>query len=338
MVRFFSILLIGFVCQIFIFEPAILSASTFKLGSIVVEGNNRISDEAVVNYARLSPDTDLSPAELNTAYKKVLDTGLFKNVVFKRDGKKLIITVLEYPTVNQISFEGNKKFTDEKLASLLITKSNLALTPVSLEKDLIALRAVYKNTGRYSARVQSKVINLSNNRVNLIFEIYEGGVIEIEKINFVGNRNFSDRRLRRVLSTKQAGLLRKIIQRDTLVEEKISLDKRLLIDFYRSRGFADFKINDVNAEISEEKDGFFVTYNITEGPQFLVGKVTLKSNIKEVSTSNFKDSIKIKSGEIYSPSILQSVVDKLEDKLQASGFEFVRVRPVVKRNLNNLTL
>ena len=338
MVRFFLILLIGFVCQIFIFEPGVLSASTFKLDSIVVEGNNRISDEAVVNYARLSPNTDLSSEELNIAYKKVLDTGLFKNVVFKQNGKKLIITVAEYPTVNQISFEGNEKFTDEKLASFLITKSNVALSPVSLEKDLTALQAVYKNTGRYSARVQSKVINLSNNRVNLIFEIYEGKVIEIEKINFVGNRNFSDRRLRRVLSTKQAGLLRKIILRDTLIEEKISLDKRLLIDFYRSRGFADFKINDVNAEISEEKDGFFVTYNITEGPQFLVGKVTLRSNIKEVSASNFEDLIKIKSGKIYSPSIVQSVVNELEDKLQSNGLEFVRVRPVVKRNLNTLTL
>ena len=91
MVRFFSILLIGFVAQIFIFEPAVLSASTFKLDTILVEGNNRISDEAVVNYARLSPNTDLSSEELNIAYKKVLDTGLFKNVVFKQNGKKLII-------------------------------------------------------------------------------------------------------------------------------------------------------------------------------------------------------------------------------------------------------
>ena len=338
MVKFLSIFLIGFFCHIFLFQPASLSASTFRLNAIVVDGNNRISDEAIVNYARLSPNAALSSEELNSAYKKVLDTGLFKNVAFKQDSQELIITVEEYPTVNEISFEGNKKFTDEKLASFLVTKPNLVFTPVSLEKDLAALQAVYKNTGRYSARVQSKVINLSNNRVNLIFEIYEGGVIEIEKINFVGNRNFSDRRLRRVLSTKQAGLLRKIILRDTLIEEKISLDKRLLIDFYRSRGFADFKINDVNAEISEEKDGFFVTYNITEGPQFLVGDVKLISKIKGISASNFVDSVKIKSGEIYSPSIVQSVVNELEDKLQSNGLEFVRVRPVVKRNLNTLTL
>jgi len=338
MAKFLSIFLIGFFCHIFLLEPTSLNASTFRLSSIVVDGNNRISDEAIVNYARISTISDLSSEELNTAYKRILDTGLFSNVAFKQDGRKLIITVEEYPTVNEISFEGNKKFTDEKLASVLETKLNLALTPIRLENDLVKLQAVYKNSGRYSARVQSKVINLSNNRVNLIFEIYEGRVIEIEKINFVGNRQFSDRRLRRVLNTKQAGLLRKIILRDTLIEEKITLDKRLLVDFYRSRGFADFKINDVNAEISEEKDGFFVTYNITEGPQFVIGEVKLSSNVKEVSASSFKNSIKIRSGETFSPSILQVAITDLEDQLQAQGFEFIRVRPVVKRNLKSLTL
>ena len=77
--------------------------------------------------------------------------------------------------------------------------------------------------------------------------------------------------------------------RDTLIEEKISLDKRRLADFYRSRGFADFRINDVNTELSEEKDGFFITYNISEGPKFFVGEVNLRSNVNEVLISDFKN-------------------------------------------------
>ncbi len=188
MAKFLSTFLIGFVFQVFLFEPSVLIASDFKLSSIVVDGNKRISDEAIANYARLSPNAHVSSEELNTAYKKVLNTGLFRNVAFKKDGQKLIITVEEYPTVNEISFEGNKKFTDEKLASFVITQSNQVFTPLSLEKDLTALQAVYKNSGRYSARVQSKVIKLSNNRINLIFEIYEGSVIDFSKFsNFVGN-------------------------------------------------------------------------------------------------------------------------------------------------------
>ena len=338
MAKLISIFLISFFCQVFLFEPSAVIANTFKLGSISVEGNNRLSDEAILNYSRLNPNATISSEDLNSAYNKVLDTGLFKDVMFKQSGRNLTITVQEYPTVNEIFFEGNKKFTDEKLISFISTKSNFVFSPVSLEEDLTALQTVYKNSGRFSARVQPKVINLSNNRVDLIFEIYEGSVVEIEKINFVGNREFSDGRLRRVLSSKQAGLLRKIIMRDTLIDEKISLDKRLLVDFYRSRGFADFKINNVNTELSEEKDGFFITYNITEGPKFVVGEVNLRSNLKDILISDFKNFVTLTPGETYSPTLVQNGITKLEDTLQARGFEFIRVRPEVTRNINTLTL
>ena len=338
MEKFISVVLIGFFCHVFIFEPTSLSANTFKLGSISISGNNRLSDDAIINYARLRPSMTVSSEDLSFAYSKVVDTGLFKDVKFKQDGQNLIISVEEYATVNEISFEGNRKFTDEKLLSFLFTSKNFVFSPEKLEKDLSALKTAYRNSGRFSARIQPKVVNLSNNRVNLIFEIFEGRVVEIEKISFVGNREFSDRRLRRVLSSKQAGFLRKIIVKDTLIEEKISLDKRLLTDFYRSRGYVDFKINNVNTELSEEKDGFFVTYNITEGPKFAIGDVKLTSNIKEVSVSDWKNLKNLQSGDIFSPNIIQFEVTRLEEKLQASGLEFVRVTPEISKNMNKLTL
>ena len=167
---------------------------------------------------------------------------------------------------------------------------------------------------------------------------FGGDVIEIEKINFSGNRMFSDRRLRRVLGSKQAGLLRKIILRDSLIEERISLDKRLLTDFYQSRGFANFRINDVNIELSQERDGFFITYNITEGPAFTIGKITFSTNIKDFDVSDFEEKTQLKPGKIYSPSVIQSTISKLEAALQRKGFEFVRVKPTVASNMKDLTL
>ena len=135
---------------------------------------------------------------------------------------------------------------------------------------------------------------------DVIFEISEGSTVEIERINFVGNRSFSDGRLRRVLESKQAGLLRKLILRDTLINERISLDKRLLTDFYRSRGFADFEIYDVNAELSEEKDAFFISYNIKEGPRFEIGAV---ENVLNGHIDPFVESylrwVRSESNEIY---------------------------------------
>ena len=172
----------------------------------------------------------------------------------------------------------------------------------------------------------------------MIFEIFEGDIVEIEKINFSGNRNFSDRRLRRVLRSKQAGLLRRVILRDNLVEERISLDKKLLTDFYQSRGFSNFKINDVSTELSEEKDGFFTTYNITEGPQFTFGDINLSTNIKEINVNDFFKKVKLKPGKIYSPVVIQSTVSNLENILQANGFEFVRVRPELKPNIRELKI
>ena len=338
MEKFISVILIGFICHIFVITPAPLNADTFKLSSISIKGNNRLSDDAVINYSRLRPNTTLSSEDLSSAYTKILNTGLFKSVAFERNGQNLIISIEEYPTVNEISFEGNRKFTDEKLSSFISTEANLVFSPNTLDKDLIALKTAYRNSGRFLARIEPKVVSLSNNRVNLIYEIFEGSVVEIEKVNFVGNREFSNGRLRRVLSSKQAGFLRKIINKDTLIEEKISLDKRLLTDFYRSRGFADFKINDVNTELSEEKDGFFITYNITEGPKFAIGDVQLTSEIKEILASNWKNLVSLRSGEIYSPTIIQLEVTRLEEKLQANGLEFIRVKPEINRNMRNLTL
>ena len=107
---------------------------------------------------------------------------------------------------------------------------------------------------------------------------------------------------------------------------------------YKNRGFADFRINDVNAELSEERDGFFITYNITEGPQFSLGKIDFISAVKELNASNFKSFSNLKSGEVYSPTDVKSNISKLEENLQAVGFEFIRVRPTVIRNMSNLTI
>lgn len=338
MAKLLSIFLICFSFKVLFFEASALSANTISLKSISVEGNKRISDEAISNYSRLTLNKKISSEDLNTAYNNIFDTGLFKNVEFKQSNAGLIITVEEYPTINDISFEGNRKFTDERLSSYVESKSRFVLSPLTLENDVEELQKAYRNSGRVLARIEPKIINLSDNRVDLIFEVYEGSIVEIEKINFVGNRKFSDRRLRRVLSSKQAGFFRKIILKDNLVNEKISLDKKLLTNFYLNRGFKDFKINDVNVELSEEKDAFFMTFNITEGPQFVVGEVNLSSNVKELSPENYIELVNLKSGEVFSPDIIDSNVSKLENTLQALGFGFVRVAVKITPNMSSLSL
>ena len=334
----FSIFLIALFCQLVFFNPSFVTADSFKLSSISIVGNKRISDAAITNFSKLMPETVMNSEDLNIAYSNLLDTGLFGNIKFSRKKDSLIITVEEYPTVNRISFEGNKRLADKRLSAVIKSKPRFVLSPKILEKDIVKIQSLYRDSGRLSTSINAKVVNLSDNRVDLIFEIYEGSVVEIEKINFSGNRNFSDRRLKRVLSSKQAGLFRKVITRDNLIAERIKLDKKLLLDFYRNRGFKDFKINDVNIELSEAKDSFFITYNITEGPKFTIGEVVLNLDEAEINPSDFINFVDIKMGDTYSPEIIDTTILKLEKLLQSKGLEFIQVRPKLNRNIKSLTL
>ena len=338
MTNFASIVFIIGIHCCFVCTPFLLHANTVKFNTIVIEGNSRISDGAIKNYSQLRVSEPTSAQDLNNAYSRVIGTGLFKNVEFKETDEQLTIFVEEYPTINEISIEGNTKFVDEKLLSVLKSKPRFVFAPKVLEQDLTTLQKLYKDRGMVAARIQPKTVKLSDNRVNLIFEIFEGKVVEIEKINFVGNRTFSDGRLRRVLSSKQAGVFRKLIQQDTLIREKVDLDRRLLTNFYKNRGFVDFRINDVNTELSEEKDGFFITYNVTEGPQFRVGNLSISSEISEVDPAMFAEFSKLRTGDVYNASLLKFEVLKLENKLKSVGLHFVRADPNISRNAQNLTL
>ena len=338
MAKTLFVLLFIFSCGVVYNEALQLDAQPFELNSITIEGNERISNSAVTNYSKLQAGDFVSDQDLNEAYNNLVKTKLFRSVKFKSRDKTLIIEVEEYPTVNIISFEGNRKFTDQRLSKILTIKPRFVFSPESLENDLEALEETYRNSGRISARIQTKVVNLSDNRVNVIFEIYEGNTVEVEKISFVGNRAFSDRRLRRVLESKQAGILRKLILRDTLISDRISLDKQLLSDFYRSRGYADFEIFDVNAELSEEKDAFFISYNIKEGPKFRIGKVKISSAVKGLKFSAFKKFITLEEGEEYTPVSVQSSVNRLEENIRLQGYDFLRVKPIISRDIANSIL
>ena len=129
-----------------------------------------------------------------------------------------------------------------------------------------------------------------------------------------------------------------MILRDTLISDRISLDKRLLADFYRSRGYADFRIFDVNAELSEEKDAFFISYNIKEGPQFRIGKVKLNSATNDLKISDFEKFISLEEGDAYTPVSVQSNVNRLEENIRLRGYDFLRVKPIISKDIENSIL
>jgi outer membrane protein insertion porin family len=320
------------------FNAGAAKAQQYRFSSIDVVGNLRIESSTIRSYAGISTAKSLSAADLNAAYQSIASSGLFEEVEIVPNGARLVIKVKEFPTINRVAFEGNSRIKDEVLAGLVKSQTRRVFNPTEVEKDRAVIAEAYANSGRLAAKVNPKFIRLSDNRVDLVFEIFEGGLVEIERISFVGNRAYSDRKLRSVLETKQAGLLRTFIQRDTFVEDRIEFDKQVLSDFYKSRGYADFRINSVNAEISQERDAYFITFNIREGQKFTVGQIDVTTDLSGIDSKAFARAGKMRTGQTYSPLAIENDITRMERFANQEGLEFLRITPRISRNDASLSL
>ena len=320
------------------FNAGAAKAQQYRFSSIDVVGNLRIESSTIRSYAGISAAQSLTAADLNAAYQSIASSGLFEEVEIVPNGARLVIKVKEFPTINRVAFEGNSRLKDEVLAGLVKSQTRRVFNPTEVEQDRAVIAEAYANSGRLAAKVNPKFIRLSDNRVDLVFEIFEGGLVEIERISFVGNRAYSDRKLRSVLETKQAGLLRTFIQRDTFVEDRIEFDKQVLSDFYKSRGYADFRINSVNAEISQERDAYFITFNIREGQKFSVGQIDVTTDLSGIDTKAFARAGKVRTGQTYSPLAIENDITRMERFANQEGLEFLRITPRISRNDASLSL
>ncbi|MBF9029907.1 outer membrane protein assembly factor BamA [Rhodobacterales bacterium HKCCE3408] len=314
------------------------SAQSFRFTSFDVVGNVRVDDASVLTYAGIAPGQTVSAAEINDARQRVQNSGLFETVEVSPQGSTLVITVQEYPTINQIAIEGNRRLDDEDLMPLLTSQPRRVYSPAVAEQDAAAIIDAYRTSGRLAATVEPAIIRRSDNRVDLVFQVTEGRVVETQQIAFNGNRAYSDRRLRRVLESTQAGLLRVLIRRDTFIEDRIAFDRQLLTDFYQDRGYVDFAVLSVTSELARDRGGYFVTFNIREGQSYDFGALTVTSDLPEIDTAAYADTIRVREGTTYSPRLVDSTISRMETLATEQGLRFIRVEPRVTRNDATLTL
>lgn len=313
-------------------------AQNYAFNAVRVDGNQRVEDSTIISYTGLQPGKRVSAGQLNDAYQRILASGLFETVDLEPRGRTLLITVSEFPTINRINFEGNRRIKDDALEQIIESSSRRVFNPSQAERDAATIAEAYSQQGRIAARVSPRIIRRSDNRVDLVFEIAEGDTIEVERVSFVGNRVYSDRRLRRVLQTKQAGILRTFVRADTLIEDRIEFDKQVLRDFYLSRGYVDFRTLSSNVELTRERDAFFLVLNVAEGQQFRFGEITTTSEISEADPDEYQAALKVRPGVVYSPSLVESSIARLERLALRNGIDFLRVEPRVTRNDRDLTL
>lgn len=315
-----------------------VAAQTFAFSSVSIEGNEQVDQATILSYAGIAQGAEVSAAQLNDAYQRIVDSGLFETVELVPQGGTLVIRVKEYPTVNAISFEGNKRLKDEDLAKLVNSQSRRVFSPATAEADAAAIAEAYRVQGRLAASVEPKLIRRAGNRVDLVFEIGEGRVAEVERLSFVGNRAFSDRRLRQVLETKQAGLLRNFIRRDSFIAERLDLDKQLLVDFYKSRGYVDVQVTDASADVARERDATFLTFSVREGLKYNIGAVSTTSEVNGVDAAEFAAVQRIRTGQTWTPALIDNNIARMENLALRKGLNFIRVDPRVTRDDRNQTL
>ncbi|WP_432256167.1 outer membrane protein assembly factor BamA [Limimaricola sp. AA108-03] len=313
-------------------------AQDFRFEEVSVEGNRRIETGTILTYAGISRGETVSAAALNDAGQRIRETGLFRSVEIRPEGGRLVIEVTEFPTINRIGFEGNAKIDDAELAQLVTATERRVYNPAQAQTDADAIATAYAERGRINAVVRPALIERSDNRVDLVYQITEGGVTEIERISFTGNRAFSDRRLRGVLATSQAGPLRQLIKSDTFVADRIAFDRQMLTDFYRSRGYVDFEILDVDAELTRARDAYLLTFNVREGQRYQVNNVNIASEIPGLSTMRFDEAIRLDRGDYYSPTAVEDDIARMERIAIRDGIDFLRIEPRITRNPRDLSL
>src|SRR5215467_7602812 len=255
-------------------------AQTPTVSTIVVQGNQRVEADTIRSYFKPGPGGRLDAFQIDEGVKALFSTGLFQDVRPSMAGGRLTITVIENPVINRIAFEGNKKVKDEQLKAEIQSKERGTLSRPMVQADVSRLVEVYRRSGRFDIRIDPKIIELPNNRVDLVFEINEGGKTGVKVIEFIGNRAYSSYRLKDVIKTSETGILAFLQTTNIYDPDRIEADRDLIRKFYLKHGYIDVNVVSAVGQYDPTRHGFIVTYTIEEGTQWRVGRVDVQSAVR----------------------------------------------------------
>ncbi|WP_232823054.1 outer membrane protein assembly factor BamA [Oceanibium sediminis] len=300
--------------------------------SVQVTGNERIEDDTIRVFAGLVPGQGATAADINDAVQRLFQTGLFEDVSITPTGGRLVIAVVENPTINIINFEGNRRLDDDRLNEIIQLSPRDAYSRAAAEADARSIVELYARSGRIAATVVPRIIRLEDNRVNLVYEISEGRVTEVQRIAFVGNETYSDRRLRRVVETSQAGIFSWFFSSDVYDPDRLQADQQALREFYLDRGFIDFEVLSASAELARERNGFFLTFAVSEGQQFRIGRTSVAALAPGLDPADFEEIIDLRPGQVYSAERVDRVIERMAFLAGQQGFAFVEITPRLTRD------
>ncbi|MEM1086113.1 MAG: outer membrane protein assembly factor BamA [Pseudomonadota bacterium] len=295
--------------------------------TIIVEGNQRIDNRTVQSYLLVEPGDAFDASRIDLSLKTLFATGLFADASFEKAGPDLIVRVVENPIINRVLFEGNGNLDDDKLREEVQAAPRGIFTAARVQADVQRILELYRQSGRFSATVEPQYKPLEQNRVDLVFVITEGPVTGVRAINFIGNEEFSDRRLRSEVVTKQSRWWRFFSSNDNYDPGRLDFDRELLRQFYQNRGYYDFRVISAVADLTPDREDFYITYTIEEGEQYTFGEVKVETELDKLNEELLQRIVPFQNGDLFRGDAIEDTIDSLTFAAGIAGYAFVDITP-----------
>jgi len=313
------------------------------LKELIIEGNKRISVETIKVYGDIKINKDYSEEDINKILTGLYSTNFFKNIELDFKNNKLKILVEEFPLVNQIIISGeDKKSLNEQIKKLIQLKENQSFIKSYLVQDVETIKQLYSSIGYNFANVEAKINKIDNENFDLLFEINRGNKTKISTISFVGNKSIRSKKLKDIVASEEDKFWKFLSRNTSFSENLIRLDERLLTNYYKSLGFYDVKINSNLAQINEKSGLVDISYNISEGSRYYIGKIS--TNVDDVFDKKLffplNEIFSKYAGDYYSPFKVKQILEELDLIIEKNNLQFVEhnVREVVAKDKINIVL
>lgn len=306
--------------------------------SITVVGSERLEVQTILSYIGLRVGDTYTQADADQALKDLAATELFSDFSVRNDGGNVVINITENPVINRIILEGNKRIKDDKILPEIRLAPRQIFTRSKVRADVARIIELYKRQGRFAATVEPKMVQLSQNRVDIVFEISEGPKSKVRQINIIGNEKFSDGDLRGEMVTKQARITSFLSSNTSYDPDRLAFDQQKLRQFYLTEGYADFRVISAVAELTPDKRDFIITYVVEEGERYKFGDVKVDSELRDFDSESMTKNLAIKPGDWYDAKAVEDTVEQLSELAGTYGYAFAEVQPTFGRNKEDLTM
>jgi outer membrane protein insertion porin family len=299
---------------------------------IRVTGNLRIEPETVRTYLKFGVGEKYDSYKADESLRTLFATGLFKDVHINISGSVVTISVVENPIINRVAFEGNSEVKTDTLTQEVQLKPRTLYSRARVQADVQRILDVYRRQGYYATQVDAQIIELDQNRIDLVFEVREGPETKVAGINFIGNQAFSDTELRGVITTTESSFLDFLKPTSVYDPDRFNLDRELLRRYYLKNGYADFRVVSAVADVDREGKGFFLTFTVDEGERYNFGRVNVETTLPAFNTGAASGGLTTKSGDIYNAEAVEKTVEALTVAVAEQGYAFGQVRTRVDRD------